>query len=98
MAFYPLQRGCGVEKRPARGNLACFGCLLLLEAILFAIALPNMLGATQRGKQKRTMSDMLTVATAVEYCAVDKLRYPGVRSIEELVPLLVYPEGSQPDP
>ena len=88
VAFYPLQRWRELEKRPARVNLTCLGCLFLLVAIVFPLARTNLMGAPQRGKQKRTMSDMRTLATAMESYAVDNLRYPEVRSIDELVPLM----------
>lgn len=53
------------------------GCVSLpIIAIIAAIAIPNFLNAVQRGKQKRSMSDMRTVATAVESYAVDHNRYP----------------------
>jgi type II secretion system protein G len=45
--------------------------------ILAAIAIPNLLNAVQRGKQKRTMSDMRALATAVEAYAVDNNAYPA---------------------
>src|SRR5262249_15864874 len=44
--------------------------------ILAAIAIPNLLNAVQRGKQKRSMSDMRALATAVEAYAVDNNMYP----------------------
>lgn len=44
--------------------------------IMAAIAIPNLLTATQRSKQKRTMADVRTVATAVEAWATDQNKYP----------------------
>ncbi|HYS54111.1 MAG TPA: type II secretion system protein GspG, partial [Thermoanaerobaculia bacterium] len=43
--------------------------------ILAAIAIPNLLTAMQRSKQKRTMADMRTIATAWEARATDVNRY-----------------------
>src|SRR5436309_8291808 len=43
--------------------------------ILAAIAIPNLLTAMQRSKQKRTMADMRTIATAWEARATDMNRY-----------------------
>ena len=51
--------------------------VIAIIGILAAIAIPNLLNAVQRGKQKRTMSDMRTLATAVEAYAVDNNSYPA---------------------
>jgi general secretion pathway protein G len=45
--------------------------------VVAAIAVPNMLNAINRGRQKRTMADMRTVATAIEAYNVDNNVYPG---------------------
>ena len=50
--------------------------VIAIIGILAAIAIPNLLNAVQRGKQKRTMSDMRALATAVEAYAVDNNIYP----------------------
>src|SRR5215470_13763774 len=50
--------------------------VIAIIGILAAIAIPNLLNAVQRGKQKRTMSDMRALATAVESYAVDNNVYP----------------------
>jgi type II secretion system protein G len=50
--------------------------VIAIIGILAAIAIPNLLNAVQRGKQKRTMSDMRTLATAIEAYAVDNNVYP----------------------
>jgi len=44
--------------------------------IIAAIAIPNLLNAIHRGRQKRTMADMRTVATAVGAYATDMNWYP----------------------
>ena len=51
--------------------------VIAIIGILAAIAIPNLLNAVQRGKQKRTMSDMRALATAVEAYAVDNNVYPA---------------------
>ena len=51
--------------------------VIAIIGILAAIAIPNLLNAVQRGKQKRTMSDMRALATAVEAYAVDNNDYPA---------------------
>ncbi|HEV8119326.1 MAG TPA: type II secretion system protein GspG, partial [Thermoanaerobaculia bacterium] len=51
--------------------------VIAIIGILAAIAIPNLLNAVQRGKQKKTMADMRTLATAVEAYAVDNNDYPS---------------------
>jgi len=43
--------------------------------ILAAIAIPNLLNALQRARQRRTMADMRTIAVAWEAREVDAARY-----------------------
>jgi general secretion pathway protein G len=50
--------------------------VIAIIGILAAIAIPNLLNAVQRGKQKRTMSDMRALATAIEAYTVDNNTYP----------------------
>lgn len=54
--------------------------VVAIIGIIAAIAIPNLLNAIQRGKQKRTMADMRAVGTAVEAFAVDFNRYPDAAS------------------
>ena len=54
--------------------------VIAIIGILAAIAIPNLLNAVQRGKQKRTMSDMRALATAIEAYAVDNNMYPAATS------------------
>lgn len=61
--------------------------LLVVVAVIgmiVAIAIPNLLHAIDRGKQKRTMADLRTVGTALESYAVDLNyypRYPGLQPV-----------------
>jgi type II secretion system protein G len=50
--------------------------VVAIIGIIVAIAIPNLLNAIQRAKQRRTMGDMRTTATAIEAYAVDMNRYP----------------------
>jgi type II secretion system protein G len=50
--------------------------VIAIIGILAAIAIPNLLNAVQRGKQKRTMVDMRTLATALEAYHVDNSFFP----------------------
>src|SRR5262249_3850240 len=68
-----------------------------MTGIVAAIAIPNFLTAVDRGKQKRTMADMRSIATAIESYKVDHDVYPSVRTIEALQPL-VQPAYIQPLP
>jgi general secretion pathway protein G len=49
--------------------------VVAIIGIIAAIAIPNLLAAINRGRQKRTMSDMRTMATAIEAYAVDHSFY-----------------------
>lgn len=51
--------------------------VVAIIGIIAAIAIPNLLNAIQRGKQKRTMADMRAIGTAVESYAVDNNAYPA---------------------
>ena len=58
--------------------------VVAIIGILAAIAIPNLLGAIQKSKQKRTMSDMRTIATAWEARATDTNRYNAAGAITAL--------------
>ena len=51
--------------------------VVAIIGIIAAIAIPNLLNAIQRGKQKRTMGDIRTIATAVESYSIDNNQYPS---------------------
>ena len=60
--------------------------VVAIIGIIVAIAIPNLLNAIQRAKQKRTMADMRSAGTAAEAYAVDFNHYPGAAAI-------VWPSG-----
>ena len=45
--------------------------VVAIIGIIAAIAIPNLLNAIDRGKQKRTMADMRSIGTSVESYAID---------------------------
>jgi general secretion pathway protein G len=52
--------------------------VVAIIGIIAAIAIPNLLNAINRGRQKRTMADIRTIGTAIEAYAVDNSTYPVV--------------------
>ena len=55
--------------------------VVAIIGILAAIAIPNLLTAMQRSKQKRTMADMRSIATAWEARATDTNKYNAAGSV-----------------
>ena len=55
--------------------------VVAIIGILAAIAIPNLLTAMQRSKQKRSMADMRTIATAWEARATDVNKYNAAGAI-----------------
>lgn len=50
--------------------------VVAIIGIIAAIAIPNLLNAIDRGKQKRTMADIRSIGTAIESYSVDNNIYP----------------------
>lgn len=60
--------------------------VVAIIGIIAAIAIPNLLNALHRGRQKRTMADMRTVATATGTYMTDANFYPrAVGGMADLV-------------
>jgi len=60
-----------------------------IAGILAAIAIPNLLTALQRSRQKRTVADIRSLATALEsYAADNNEKYPVAARVEDLSPIL----------
>ncbi len=58
--------------------------VVAIIGIIAAIAIPNLLAAINRGRQKRSMADLRSIGTAVEAYCVDNGYYPIVDSINDL--------------
>jgi type II secretory pathway pseudopilin PulG len=63
--------------------------VVAIIGIIVAIAIPNLLNAIQRAKQKRTMADMRSAGTAAEAYAVDFNHYPAAAAL----PPMTWPSG-----
>ena len=62
--------------------------VVAIVGIIAAIAIPNLLSALDRGKQKRTMADLRSIATAVEIYSIDNTIYPTSAGIVDLKSIL----------
>ena len=61
--------------------------VVAIIGIIAAIAIPNLLNAIDRGKQKRTMADMRSIGTAIESYSVDFSHYPQ-GNLAAVIPVL----------
>jgi len=72
-----LKGGRNMKLRNSKGfTLIELLIVVAIIGIIAAIAIPNLLNAIDRGKQKRTMADMRSIGTAVESYAIDSNFYP----------------------
>ena len=62
--------------------------VVAIIGILAAIAIPNLLTALQRSRQKRTMADMRTISTAWEARATDMNKYNAAGTLPSGFPTI----------
>src|SRR5213594_3413136 len=60
--------------------------VVAIVGIIAAIAIPNLLNAVDRAKQKRSMADMRTIGTALEAYATDQNFYPVSPTLVAILP------------
>ena len=70
--------------------------VVAIIGIIAAIAIPNLLNAIDRGKQKRSMADMRSLGTAVESYSVDVNFYPISTSMASITSLGAVNMGIEP--
>lgn len=61
--------------------------VIAIIGIVAAIAVPNLLTALQKGKQKATMGDMKTIGGAIEDYMTDNYMAPGSGTVTSIVGL-----------
>jgi type II secretion system protein G len=77
-----------VRKQRERGfTLIELLMVVAIIGVLAGIAIPNLLIAIQRSKQRRTMADMRSIATAWEARFVDESRYNAAGAALPSVPV-----------
>lgn len=86
------------SQKPKKKMSGCIIALIVVAAIgvvavpiigiVSAIAIPNLLNAIDRGKQKRTMADLRSIGTAIESYSIDNDAYPVAASMSTLKGLI----------
>jgi len=68
--------------------------VVAIIGIIVAIAIPNLLNAIQRAKQKRTMGDARSAGTAAEAYAVDFNNYPAAAAAAVTIPTSTFGDSA----
>ena len=62
--------------------------VVTIIGLIAAMAIPNLISAVDKAKQRKTMGDLRQLGSAVELYAVDNDTYPKVGSYPALQPLI----------
>ena len=62
--------------------------VVTIIGLIAAMAIPNLISAVDKAKQRRTMGDLRQLGGAVEMYAVDNNTYPKVSNYSSLQPLI----------
>ncbi len=62
--------------------------VVTIIGLIAAMAIPNLISAVDKAKQRRTMGDLRQLGGAVEMYAVDNNTYPKVTNYSSLQPLI----------
>src|SRR6185436_2588151 len=62
--------------------------VVTIIGLIAAMAIPNLISAVDKAKQKRTMGDLRQLGGAVEMYAVDNNTYPRLANYSALQPLI----------
>src|SRR5438093_8432127 len=62
--------------------------VVTIIGLIAAMAIPNLISAVDKAKQRKTMGDLRQLGSAVEMYAVDNNNYPRVGNYSALQPLI----------
>ncbi len=65
--------------------------VVAIIGIIAAIAIPNLLNAIHRGRQKRSMADLRTIATGIGSYAVDNMVFPQATNLLQPMYIKIVP-------